>query len=267
MKQDLAAGFQKVDTAQVDVLADFLERANNYPWVRECFDIQLAWLGIEPNNTILDIGCGIGDRAKLLAGAAGPNGQVYGVDLSESMIRIAKDRNKDNGLSLHFSVANAMELPFENAKFDRVRTERVLLYVPDVTKALSEVSRVLKPGGKFIAFDLDWDALTFVHPDRELTRRITRFISDSFPNNRIGAELPRYFREAGFKDIQVKPHGYLSHMPITRIICEGILATGVEKEVFASGEISKWWEVAEEENKNGNFFVCYQGFIVMGTKF
>ena len=265
-QQNIATGFQKADLAQIDVLVNFLEIANNFPSVRDGFDEQLKFLDIQAGHTVLDLGSGIGDRAWEMAKMVGSSGKVHGIDLSESMIRISKERYADSGLPLHFKVADVMEQPFEDNSFDRIRTERVLLYVHDLTKAFKEIYRVLKPNGKFLAFDIDWDALTIAHPNKTLTRKIVGFISDSFPNGRIGADLPRHFKNFGFKDIKVKPFGYLSYLEGTKVICGGILSTGVENGVFTSSEIDNWWTEFEQEDQKGNFFVSYNGFIVIGTK-
>ncbi len=265
-QQNLATGFQQADTAQTDVLVTFLEAVNNFPSVRDTFDEQLNWLDIQPGHSILDIGSGIGDKAFDMAKLVGASGSVHGTDMSERMVRVSEERYTSGGLPLHFNVADITEQPFKDASFDRIRTERVLLYVQDLAKAFKEIYRVLKPNGKFLACDMDWDAFTIAHPNKTLTRKIVSFISDSFPNGRIGAHLPRFFKDFGFKNIKVKPFGYLSNFELTKIICSGILVTGVDNGVFTSAEIAEWWTAFEQEEQKGNFFVSYNGFIVIGTK-
>src|SRR4051794_40077078 len=125
-QQNIATGFQKADTAEIDVLVNFLEMANNFPSVRDGFEEQLKLLDIQAGYTVLDLGSGIGDRAWEMAKMVGLSGRVHGIDLSETMVRISKERYESSGLPLHFKVADVMELPFEDASFDRMRTERVL---------------------------------------------------------------------------------------------------------------------------------------------
>src|SRR4051812_711258 len=96
-QQDIATGFQKADTAQIDVLVNFLEKANQFPSVREGFEEQLKWLDIQREHNVLDLGSGIGDRAYEMAKMMGSSGKVQGIDLSEAMVRISQQRYGNNG--------------------------------------------------------------------------------------------------------------------------------------------------------------------------
>src|SRR5215831_15357238 len=159
-QQDITTGFQKVDNAQTDFLVDFLADANQFPSVQECLKEQLSWLEIEQGGHILDIGCGIGDQAFEMAKRVGNSGKVIGTDLSETMIQVSKQRHSASGLQLTFEIADASEQPFPDKTFDRIRIERVLMYIHDLNKAFKEYYRLLRPGGKLLVFDFDWDALT-----------------------------------------------------------------------------------------------------------
>lgn len=146
------------------------------------------------------------------------------------------------------------------------------MYIKNIEAVFTEVKRLLKPGGKFIVFDFDWDALVITHPDKTLTRKIVRYISDSFPSGRIGSELYHRFKQTGFKSIKVQPFSYSGEPDIdntgfdlTKKICEGVLQTGVVNNVFSQKEITDWWHVLEADAKQGNFFASYQGFIIVGT--
>ncbi|MEO6980408.1 MAG: hypothetical protein ABI113_18595, partial [Mucilaginibacter sp.] len=121
-------------------------------------------------------------------------------------------------------------------------------------------------GGKLLIFDVDWDTLVLPHPDQSVTRRIVEFIADSFPSGRVGAELYGHFKDSGFNNIQIRPHGYMHNLELTRRIIGGITFTGVAHNVFTSDEVTNWWSALEKAEAAGKFFSCFQGFIVMGTK-
>ncbi|HEY4326098.1 MAG TPA: methyltransferase domain-containing protein [Mucilaginibacter sp.] len=268
-KQNLTTGFQNVDNSQYQFLIKFLEDVAYYPSVLESLEFQLKWLDIKEGNRVLDVGCGIGVQAQAMAKLVGAEGKVTGTDLSTVMVEIAKEKAASSNLPLDFLAADAVAQPFPDQSFDRIRTERVLMYVKDLQTALREFKRLLKPGGKLVIFDFDWDTITIAHRDKALTRKIVRYASDSFPNGRVGAELFAQMRKAGFEDVKVRPFSYagsdiISH-DIAKRIYEGILQTGVSNSVFTQTEITNWWNEFDEEAKAGNLFVSYQGFIVGGT--
>lgn len=267
-KQNITVGFQKVDNAQHEFLAKFLEDAAAVPVVRKGFELQLELLGIREGNHVLDVGCGIGVQALSMAKLAGPTGKVVGTDISAVMIDIAKARTADSGLPLEFLTADAASQPFPDDSFDGVRTERVLMYVPDTLRAITEFKRLLKPGGRLVIFDFDWDCILIGHQDKELTRKIVRYASDSFPNGRIGAELYRQLRIAGFKNVGVEPYSYSGSsemvLNIMKRIYEGILQTGVSNNVFTEAEIENWWKAFDADALSGDIFISFQGYIAHG---
>lgn len=264
--QDITSGFQSVDNSDASYLIKFLEDVHNCETVKESFELQLSWLNIQPGDRVLDIGCGIGDQALGMAKLAGLTGRVVGTDVSTAMVAMAQGRHTGCGLPLEFLVARAADQPFEDSMFNHIRTERVLMYLKDIDAVFTEYNRLLKPGGKLLVYDVDWDALVIAHADKVLTRRIVEHISDKFPSGRIGANLFSYFKQHGFKNIRVKPCGYLHPLELVKRIIGGVIQTGVEENVFTGDEIANWWAALENDNKEGHFFASFHGFIVMGTR-
>ena len=262
----LSTSFQNADSSDIDFLTKFLEDANRLPSIAAGFAKQLELLDIKPGQTVLDVGCGIGDRAAEMAAKVGTTGKVCGTDLSNLMVEISKRRNEGNGLPLEFYVASAVDQPFPDNSFDCVRTERVLMYLPDPEPAIDELLRVLKPGGGLLIVDFDWDALIFSHRDQALTRRIVDHISDSFPNGRVGVHLNRLFREKGLSEITVVPVGYFSTYELARRVCGGILESGVTAGAFDGDAIAHWWSDIEADSANGAQVISFQGFITCGRK-
>lgn len=96
---------------------------------------------------VLDIGCGNG---YVLSKYAREGAEVFGVDITETAVGITKKRFEWLKLNGNIRVANAEELPFEDNYFDCVCSMGVLHHTPDTQKAIDEVYRVLKPGGRLI---------------------------------------------------------------------------------------------------------------------
>ncbi len=105
---------------------------------------------------VLDVGCGSGWATRLLAGYA-INGQVTGIDISDEMIRVARESSQAFP-NTDFEVASAEQLPFTDNEFTQAFSMESLYYYSDILKALTEIHRVLRPGGLFVAVvDLYWE--------------------------------------------------------------------------------------------------------------
>jgi SAM-dependent methyltransferase len=96
---------------------------------------------------VLDVGCGNG---YVLSKYASEGADVTGIDLTPTAVNICRKRFALLGLRGEFKVADAQQLPFERDTFDCVCSMGVLHHVPDTEKAVAEIWRVLKPGGRLI---------------------------------------------------------------------------------------------------------------------
>jgi len=104
---------------------------------------------IDATSRVLDVGCGSGTTACLIAEQYGAS--VRGIDISEVMIAKAEERARRQGLlnKVEFRVADVFRLPFEDDSFDVVVVESVLIPLPgDKKQALTEMIRVVRPGGR-----------------------------------------------------------------------------------------------------------------------
>ena len=120
--------------------------------------VELA--DLKPEHRLLDLCCGTGDVTFMVAPRVG---EVVGSDISEEMMAVAAQK-RPKGCAARFVQADAGDLPFEDASFDRVTCSYAGRGLPDWPAALREVHRVLKPGGLFINLDFArppngaWDA-------------------------------------------------------------------------------------------------------------
>ena len=108
---------------------------------------------IHPGDIVLDIGCGAGVDSIFAAVMAGQSGKVTGIDLVPEMLERAKENARLNALNINFLEGSAENLLFSDNTFDVVISNGVFNLVVDKVKALSEVYRVLKPGGRFMLAD------------------------------------------------------------------------------------------------------------------
>ena len=116
---------------------------------------ETAWtidlLQIQPTDTILEVGFGAGQGIKLAAEKA-TAGHVTGIDLSAVMVRLATRRNAQPVRTgrVTLSQGNITALPFEDQFFDKIMTIHTLYFWSDPARAVRELYRVLKPGGKLV---------------------------------------------------------------------------------------------------------------------
>jgi len=132
-----------------------------------------AALRLAPGERVLDIGSGPGFLALEMAEQVGPNGSVHGIDPSDSMLAIATANAPAPGSApVQFGAGEATALPFPDATFDVVTATQVYEYLPDLPAALAEASRVLRPGGRLLVLDTDWDSIVWHSSDPDRMRRV-----------------------------------------------------------------------------------------------
>jgi ubiquinone/menaquinone biosynthesis C-methylase UbiE len=168
---------------------------------------MLDELAPRPGQTVLDLGCGPGTDLAALAEAVTATGRVIGVDHDPAMADVARQRHAAAGHpGVEILVGDLHELPLPDRSADRARTDRVVQHLADPARALAEIRRVLRPGGRLVMGEPDWGSLAVDHPDEDLTRSYTRFVTDEVVRNaRIGLRLPRLAAEAGFSVPTVVP--------------------------------------------------------------
>jgi ubiquinone/menaquinone biosynthesis C-methylase UbiE len=111
----------------------------------------MALAAPQPQERVLDVACGTGLVALAAAEAVGPQGHVLGTDLSDHMVDAARQRASQRGLrQLGFARMDAEQLALPDGGFDLALCALGLMYVPDPARALREMHRVLRPGGRLV---------------------------------------------------------------------------------------------------------------------
>jgi len=150
-------------------------------------------------HRVLDVGCGPGSISVGLARAIEP-GELHGIDMEESQIALARAASEAGGHSnAAFHVGDVTGLPFEDDYFDVAHCHAVLMHVPDTAAVLSEVKRVLKPGGIIAVRESILDAC-FLSPfeDREAWDVFMKLLAGNGGHPTMGKELKKAFLDAGF---------------------------------------------------------------------
>ena len=158
----------------------------------------LALLAAQPGERVLDVGSGPGFLVASLADAVGPGGAVHGLDQSASMNTVARDLLADRPWAT-IDTGDASELPYPGRTFDAAVSTQVYEYVADVATALAELRRVLRPGGRALVLDTDWDSVVWHAADRDRHRRIMAAWEEHLVHPHLPGTLPGRLRRAGFR--------------------------------------------------------------------
>jgi demethylmenaquinone methyltransferase/2-methoxy-6-polyprenyl-1,4-benzoquinol methylase len=133
---------------------DFLNRSFSFGFDHLWRTQAVSRSGIRKGDQVLDVCTGTGDLAFILSRHVGPGGSVTGTDFCTEMLEIAKIKTKPRHQNLSFIYSDTKKLPFPDKSFDAVTVAFGMRNIPDTSSALTEIQRVLKPGGKYICLEL-----------------------------------------------------------------------------------------------------------------
>jgi len=186
--------------------------------------VALDLLDLQVGEDVLDVGCGPGFLVCEMARRVGLPGSVHGVDPSTSMLAAAVRRSAgEDAAPLRFVVGEALGLPFLDGTFDAVTATQVYEYVPEMSAALAEVRRVLRPGGRLLIVDTDWDSLVWHSSDPARMRRVLAAWDEHLADPYLPRRLGRLLSDAGFRVTQRHVHPMLN--------------TGYDENMFSAGVI------------------------------
>ena len=221
-------GFETVPEAQKSerVAEVFTSVAKRYDLMNDVMSggLHRAWkaftigrAGVRAGAKVLDIAGGTGDLALAFAKRAGPTGEVWLTDINESMLSVGRDRLMDAGVLLPVAIADAEHLPFPDGHFDLVTVAFGLRNMTHKDRALVEMRRVLRPGGKLLVLEFSkvWRPLTPLYDLYSLKvlpwlgRRIAndadsyRYLAESIRMHPDQETLAQMMRTAGFARVEV----------------------------------------------------------------
>jgi len=141
-----------------DLMNDLMSVGLHRLW--KAFALQVS--GARAGDRVLDIAGGTGDLARAFARQVGSSGLVVLTDINEAMLRIGRDRLLDEGLIVPAALCDAEALPFADASFDLVSVAFGLRNMTHKDKALAEMSRVLRAGGRLLVLEFSkvWEPLS-----------------------------------------------------------------------------------------------------------
>lgn len=151
-------------TPGYDIMNDVMSLGMHRLWKRHA----ITWARIQPHHHVLDVASGTADLGLLLAERLGPQGSLVLTDINEHMLHAGRDKMINSGhVQAHYVLANAEQLPFPDHTFDRLTIAFGLRNVTRPQVALTDMLRVLKPGGLLLILELS-------HPKHPLLASLHR---------------------------------------------------------------------------------------------
>jgi demethylmenaquinone methyltransferase/2-methoxy-6-polyprenyl-1,4-benzoquinol methylase len=225
---DTHFGFEQVDEAQKArrVRGVFDSVAARYDLMNDLMSLGLhrvwkayavAAANVRAGDQVLDVAAGTGDLARAFARKVGAKGMVVHTDINEAMLRRGRDRLIDEGLSLPTVLCDAESLPFASGRFDVLSVAFGLRNMTHKDKALAEMNRVLKPGGRLLVLEFsriaaplskayDWYSFNVLPRIGEWVAgdgESYRYLAESIRVHPDQAELKAMMKAAGFGHVDV----------------------------------------------------------------
>jgi ubiquinone/menaquinone biosynthesis C-methylase UbiE len=249
--------------------AAFIERAYQAPEIINQRMRTLAALGLIAGERVLDAGCGTGLLLEQQARAVGSAGYAAGVDYSDDMLDVARERLA--GLDqVDLRQGSVESLDFDDAVFDAVSCTQTLLYVDDIEAALAQLYRVLKPGGRLAIIETDWRGAVFNHPHLDVTRRMFDALDHSRQNPQLARQLRPRLKSLGYASVRVEAipllnAGY-SDNNFSAGMMENTVASARRHGYIDDAEARAWREAYDELKAADAYFFCVNRFLFTAIK-
>ena len=196
-----------------DIMNDVMSMGLHRAW--KAYTVAVA--NLKAGDKVLDIAAGTGDLARAFARKVGPTGLVLHTDINEAMLRTGRDRLVDEGLVLPTVVCDAEHLPCPSGTFDLVSVAFGLRNMTHKDRALAEMCRVLRPGGRLLVLEFsqvaaplrkpyDWYSLNVLPLMGKLIANDAdsyRYLAESIRMHPPQAELKAMMKAAGFGHVDV----------------------------------------------------------------
>jgi SAM-dependent methyltransferase len=261
---DLHMAFRDPRRAPTSGLTGFLEDADRLPGMRS---VQLAIrraIALGPGMRLLDAGCGIGLETSRLA-AAHPRTRVIGLDRNPGLLEIARAREpRPRNLEWLEADLTAMDLP--EASFDAIRTERVLMYLPDgaFEQVLGDLARLLCPGGRLALFELDYGA-TILAPGSAgdgAARRAAEALCAALAQPLAGRRIPGLITATGLIDVVATPFSFAVTASMWRRIVRDTLTAGPALDPG----VRAWLDEQDAAVGRGEFGAAFTGMLTTARR-
>ena len=246
-----------------------IEQIYSTPDVVAQRDKVLALANFTSGEKVLDIGIGPGMTTRSIAQIVGSTGSVVGTDISDSALAMAEKRCRDfSWVSLENCSADNM--PFDDNSFDVAISTQVYEYLLDIDKALSELFRVLRPGGRAVILDSDWDSCVWHTHDRMRMHRVIDLYNTHCPHPFLPRTLKQRLEQIGFnlvtRDVYTIFNPDYDPNTYSYGAIEFIVAYLQDVEDIADSEVNEWAAELHELGEREEYFFSLNRYIFVVSK-
>ncbi len=204
---DIYATIHQQPRDVVETLARAMEARAASPQQRAMLEKYLSDVVFPDKARVLEIGCGAGPIAEVLASWPGVT-SVTGIDPSPVMIEKAREL-RGHIKNLSFREGDGRALPFGDGEFDVVVIHTVLCHVPQPERVLTEAFRVLRPAGQLAVFDGDYETISVSIHQHDPLHACGEHVKASFVNDVwLARKLRAMIAASGFQEAGFASHGY-----------------------------------------------------------
>jgi arsenite methyltransferase len=245
-----------------------IERSYATPDVVAQRRFVLDLLNLQRGERVLDIGSGPGYLVEEMAAVVGETGAVHGVDASAAMNAIAAGRTAGQPW-VRIDEGDVLELPYDDDAFDVAVSAQVYEYVADMPSALAELRRVLRPGGRALILDTDWDSLVWHIKDRELHRRVAAAWDEHLVHPHLPSVLSGLLRAAGFTvtghHVHVLFNAELTDDAFSASFMRAIAGYVPGRQGVTETDAIAWLADLQARSDAGEYFFSVNRYVVMAT--
>lgn len=195
----------------LDLTSDFWMH-RHFRAMAALYSSLLSEAGLLPGDRVLDLGCGSGTHFEWISRLIGPQGTIVGLDPDEENLQIARNRVAGTPYQQQVELVHGAlgNLPFDDGEFDAVWCAGTLQYVADPVGAIREMVRVVRPGGRIAAQDVEMHSMLLGPMPDELLLALKSSLpagwtgpaQDEFVDWFVGHKLRGYFIEAGLREVR-----------------------------------------------------------------
>ncbi len=229
----------------------------------------LEAMALQAGDRVVDAGCGTGLLIQDMASVIGDSGQIVGIDFSDDMLNLARDRFKAVD-TVTLRQGSVTDLPLDTNSFDAASCTQTLLYVDDVEKAVSELYRVLKPGGRIAILETDWRGIVLNSKDNALSDRIIGAWDKAVSSPNLPVKLRPFLKNQGFSAIATKAiplvNTSYSSSNFSAMMLEYFARVALKQDVINKKESEVWLNQFPALNARQAFFFCVNRFLFTAVK-